>query len=130
MCKATEKKEPVWETFLGALTTPFLGHTLPKFHFVGSSIRTIASNRKLVIACCEDLTINIYDIKTGARTFPALLIEDAVSCTSLSQAGYLMVLTKTGLMYLWDLANSKNVLHRVSVRSLLTGKGQFTNLSY
>jgi len=92
--------------------------------FLGSSIRTIASNRKFVIACCEDLTINIYDIKTGARTLPALLIESAVSCTSLSQAGYLMVLTRTGLMYLWDLINSKNVLHRVSVRSLLIGKGQ------
>ncbi|XP_066138243.1 protein HIRA [Euwallacea fornicatus] len=103
VCKASEKKEPIWETFLG------------------SPIRTVASNRKCVVACCEDLSINIYDIKTGARLSPALLIDDVVSCMSLSQAGFLLVLTKTGLLYLWDLTATKSILNRISVRSLLTG---------
>lgn len=111
VCKSAVKKEPIWETFLG------------------SSIRTVASNRKFVIACCEDFTVNIYDIKTGARPLPPLLVEDLVSCLSLTQVGHLLILTKTGLMYMWDLSNTRCVLNRVSVRSLLTGKATVSGCS-
>lgn len=75
-----------------------------------------------MVACCEDLTINCYDLKSGARPLPPLLIEDMVSSLSLSQNSYCLVLTKTGLIHMWDLQNSKSLLSRISVRSLLTGK--------
>ncbi|XP_076271672.1 histone cell cycle regulator-like protein isoform X2 [Rhynchophorus ferrugineus] len=111
--KTADTKKPLWETFLG------------------SQIRTIGSNRKLLVACCEDLTINTYDIKSGARALPPLLIEDLVSCLSLSEKGHLLVLTKTGLMHMWNLNEAKSVLNRISVRSLLIGRATVTgcNLS-
>lgn len=109
--KSSESKEPIWETFLG------------------SQIRTLATNRKLLVACCEDLTVNTYDLKSGARSLPPLLIEDLVSCLSLSEKGHLLVLTKTGLMHMWDLCQSKSVLNRVSVRCLLIGKATVTGCS-
>ncbi|KAL3282900.1 hypothetical protein HHI36_006058 [Cryptolaemus montrouzieri] len=102
--KTQSDKTPQWETFLGSL------------------IRCAAVNRKLIVACCEDLTINTYDIKSGARPLPPLLIEDLVSSLSLSKDCYCLVLTKTGLVHMWDLSKGKSVISRVSVRSLLTGK--------
>ncbi|XP_050301277.1 protein HIRA homolog isoform X2 [Anthonomus grandis grandis] len=111
VCKATTNREPIWETFLG------------------SAVRTIGSTRKYVVACCEDCTINIYDIKCGARLTPPLLIDDLVCCTSLSQAGFLLVLTKTGLMYLWDLNSKKSILNRISIRSLLSGRATVKGIS-
>lgn len=104
--KTQNDKDPYWETYLG------------------STIRCIASNRKLIVVCCEDFTINCYDIKSGARPLPPLLIEDSVSSLSISQNSYCLVLTKTGLMHMWDFQNGKNILSRISVRSLLTGKSK------
>ncbi|XP_023310829.1 protein HIRA-like [Anoplophora glabripennis] len=89
----------------------------------------MACNRKTIVACCEDLTINCYDLKSGARSLPPLLIEDVVSSLSLSQNSYCLVLTKTGLLHMWDLQNSKSLLTRISVRSLLTGKGSVNGCS-
>lgn len=97
------------------------------FMFSGSPIRCIAANRKFIVACCEDLTINCYNLKSGARPLPPLLIEDLVSSLSLSQTGYCLVLTKTGLIHMWNFDVPKNILSRVSVRSLLSGKSE--NLS-
>lgn len=85
----------------------------------------MAANRKLIVACCEDLTINCYNLKSGARRLPPILIEDLVSSISLSQAGYCLVLTKTGLIHMWNFEIPKNILSRISVRSLLTGKGRW-----
>lgn len=84
----------------------------------------MAANRKLIVGCCEDLTINCYNLKSGARPLPPILIEDLVSSISLSQSGYCLVLTKTGLIHMWNFETPKNILSRVSVRSLLTGKGE------
>nr|XP_023016100.1 protein HIRA homolog [Leptinotarsa decemlineata] len=109
--KSMNDKEPKWDTYLG------------------SSIRCLGSNRTTVVACCEDLTINVFDIKTGARPLPPLLIEDLVSSLSLSLGGLCLVLTKTGLMHMWDLRNRKSILCRVSVRSLLSGKGTLNSCS-
>ncbi|CAH0546433.1 unnamed protein product [Brassicogethes aeneus] len=109
--KKSDEKNPIWDSYLG------------------SSIRCIASNRKMIIACCEDLSINSYDLKNGSRPLPPLLIEDVVSSISLSQEGYCLVLTKTGLMHMWDLEKRKSILTRISVRSLLSGKASISGCS-
>lgn len=109
--KHSNDKQPVWETFLG------------------SSIRCAAVNRKLIVACCDDFTINTYDIKSSARPLPALQIEDQVSSLSLSQDSYCLVLTKTGLVHMWDLLIGKSILSRLSVRSLLTGKNSVSSFN-
>ncbi|XP_060535243.1 protein HIRA homolog [Cylas formicarius] len=96
--------EPAWDTYLG------------------SPVRIIGSNRTTIVACCEDLTLNCYDLATGARPLPPLLVEDLVSALSLSDSGLLLVLTKTGLLHMWDLRKGRSVLSRASVRSLLAGK--------
>lgn len=102
--KNLKDKTNLWETFLGSV------------------IRCAAVNRKMVVACCEDSSINSYDIKSGARVLPSLLVEDAVSALSLSQDCYCLVLTKTGLVHMWNFSSGKSILSRVSVRSLLTNK--------
>jgi protein HIRA/HIR1 len=103
--KSINDKEPNWDTY------------------IGSTIRCVAANKKFIVACCEDLSINCYDIKSGARPLPPIIIEDVVSSISLSQDGHCLVLTKTGLMYMWNFELCKCVLSRISIRSLLSGKG-------
>ncbi|CAG9862092.1 unnamed protein product [Phyllotreta striolata] len=109
--KNVNDKELKWDTYLGSL------------------IRCLAANRKMIVACCEDLTINCYDIRTGTRIMSPILIEDLVSSVCLTQEGRCLVLTKTGLIHMWDLEAQKNILSRVSVRGLLTGKGSVNGCS-
>lgn len=91
---------------------------------LGSTIRCVAGNRKFIVACCEDLSINCYDIKSGARPLPPIIIEDVVSSISLSQDSHCLVLTKTGLLYMWSFESCKSILSRISIRSLLNNKGE------
>ncbi|XP_044271848.1 protein HIRA homolog [Tribolium madens] len=103
--KNVDDKEPNWDTY------------------IGSTIRCLAANRKFVVVCCEDLSINCYDIKSGARPLPPIIIEDVVSSISLSQDSHCLVLTKTGLLYMWSFDSCKSILSRISIRSLLNNKG-------
>ncbi|CAG9818845.1 unnamed protein product [Phaedon cochleariae] len=109
--RSINDKGPKWDTYLGA------------------PIRCVASNRSMIVASCEDSTIHCYDLKSGARPIPTILIEDLVSSLSLSQTGYCLVLTKTGLLHMWDFKKPKNILSRISVRSLLSGKGTVNSCS-
>lgn len=63
-------------------------------------------------------------IKSGGRVMPTLVIEDLVVGLTLNDSCHCVVLTKTGLIHLWDLQKGASVLNRVSVRSLLSKKGE------
>lgn len=79
---------------------------------------------KVLIACCDDLSINTYNLKSGARVLPPIIIEDLVASLCVSEKGYCMVLTRTGLLHMWDLEKRTNVINRASIRSLLSRKGE------
>lgn len=102
--KSVDDKQSMWETYLG------------------SPIKCIQNNRKYIVACCEDLSINCYYVKSGARLLPPLLVEDVVSVLCLSDNGTCLILTKTGLLHMWKLEIAKSILSRVSIRSLLSNK--------
>lgn len=103
--KDTQDNQPVWETYLG------------------STIRCVAANRKLIVVCCEDLTVNCFLVKSGARTLPSLLIEDLAVSLTLTESCQCLILTKTGLLHMWDFESQKSILNRISLRSLLSSKG-------
>lgn len=84
----------------------------------------MATNNKAVVVCCDDLSINSYDLRSGARILPPLIIEDTASALCLSDSGSCMVLTKTGLLHLWDIEKKCCVISRASVRCLLSKKGK------
>lgn len=109
--KNPDDSQPIWEAFLG------------------STIRCIAANRKVIIACCDDLTINCYYVKSSARAWPSITIEDLVVSLSLTEESMCLVLTKTGLMHLWDFESRKSLLNRISIRSLLTNKASVSGCS-
>lgn len=83
---------------------------------------------KVLIACCDDFSINTYNLKSGARVLPPIIIEDLAASLGVSEKGYCMVLTRTGLLYMWDLEKCTNVINRASIRSLLNKNGK--NIQY
>jgi TUP1-like enhancer of split len=97
--------KPLWETYLG------------------SSIRCLAANRKLLVVCNEDRGINSYCLKSGARALPTLIIEDLSVAVHLSENNHCLVLTRTGLLHMWNFESKKAILNRISIRSLLFNKG-------
>lgn len=104
--KSADEAQPMWQTYLG------------------STIRCIAANMKVLVACCDDLSINSYDLKSGAKVLPPIIVEDLVSSICISEKGHCMVLTRTGLLHMWDLEKRMNVINRASIRSLLSRKGK------
>lgn len=103
--KTVDDEQPLWDTYLG------------------STICCIQSNRRYVVACCEDFSINAYKLHSGARALPPLLIEDVTCALTLTNDGKCLVLTKTGLLHMWNLQMRKSILNRISIRSLLSNKG-------
>ncbi|KAB0796937.1 hypothetical protein PPYR_10998 [Photinus pyralis] len=109
MFKNVDDNQPIWETFLG------------------STIRCVAANRKFVVVCCDDMTVNCFFVKSGSKVFPSLLIEDSAVSICISECCHCLVLTKTGLLHMWDLENEKSILSRISLRSLLSNKASVSS---
>ncbi|KAF5276450.1 hypothetical protein FQA39_LY06519 [Lamprigera yunnana] len=107
--KKLDDTQPIWETFLG------------------STIRCVAANRKLIIVCCDDMTINCFLVKSGARALPSLLIEDLAVLICVTECNHCLVLTRTGLIHMWNLDKEQSILNRVSVRNLLSNKASVTS---
>lgn len=84
---------------------------------------------KVIVVCCDDLSINTYNLKSGARILPPIIIEDLAASLCVSEKGYCMVLTRTGLLNMWDLEKCTNVINRASIRSLLNKKGKFIKIT-
>lgn len=114
----------MWETYLGNCIFDDYFFIKKQKYFIGSLVKCIAANRKLIIACCEDFTINCFLVKSGARAWPLLLIEDLAVSLCVNDESICLVLTKTGLVHMWNFENGKSILNRVSLRSLLSNKGK------
>lgn len=111
MFKTVDDKSPMWETYLG------------------SQIKCVSSSRKYVVACCEDFSVNIYKVNSGARALPPLLIEDTAAAVCQSDTDKCLVLTKTGLLHMWKIDTQTSLLNRVSLRNLLTNKASVSGCS-
>ncbi|KAJ3317765.1 HIR complex subunit [Boothiomyces sp. JEL0866] len=66
---------------------------------------------------CADCTLHVFSY-SGKRLFPPLLMQSAVS-HMFSKEKYLLYISCTGIIHVWDINNSKNVLKDVSILPLL-----------
>lgn len=61
---------------------------------------------------------------------PPLILEDPAVSLSISENSICLIMTSTGLIYMWNLENSKCILSRISVRSLLSNNSKYCRQNF
>ncbi|KAH8550148.1 WD40-repeat-containing domain protein [Umbelopsis sp. PMI_123] len=85
--------------------------------YVPSSVLQMTGNKHFCAVGCEDGSIVIYS-PAGRRLLPPLMLESTPVWMSCSDR-WLLALTATGLLYIWDVINETSFLSEISVAPVL-----------
>ncbi|XP_009150308.1 protein HIRA isoform X2 [Brassica rapa] len=99
------------------------GETLWSDRIMGS-VTVLAGNPNFWAVGCEDGTLQIYT-KCGRRAMPTMMMGSAATFIDCDDSWKLLLVTRKGSLYVWDLFNRKCILHD-SLSSLVSSD---TNLS-
>ncbi|XP_008801226.3 protein HIRA isoform X3 [Phoenix dactylifera] len=87
---------------------------------VSGKVTVLAGNANFWAVGCEDGCLQIYT-KCGRRAMPAMMMGSAAVFIDCDECWKLLLVTKRGLLYVWDLFNRTCVLHD-SLASLVTSR--------
>ncbi|KAJ0248265.1 Protein HIRA [Hirschfeldia incana] len=99
------------------------GETLWSDRIMGS-VTVLAGNPNFWAVGCEDGSLQVYT-KCGRRAMPTMMMGSAATFIDCDDSWKLLLVTRKGSLYVWDLFNRKCILHD-SVSSLVSSD---TNLS-
>ncbi|CAO3675192.1 unnamed protein product [Umbelopsis vinacea] len=85
--------------------------------YVPSSVLQMTGNKYFCAVGCEDGSIVVYS-PAGRRLLPPLMLESTPVWISCSDR-WLLALTATGLLYIWDVINETSFLSEISVAPVL-----------
>lgn len=99
------------------------GETLWSDRIMGS-VTVLAGNPNFWAVGCEDGSLQVYT-KCGRRAMPTMMMGSAATFIDCDDSWKLLLVTRKGSLYMWDLFNRKCILHD-SLSSLVSSD---TNLS-
>ncbi|CAI2173761.1 11228_t:CDS:10 [Funneliformis geosporum] len=85
--------------------------------YVPSSIILLTGHSQYSAVACEDGSLFIYS-SAGRRLLPVIMLESAASFLEICRE-YLLCITQTGLISIWDLRNLKAIVGSVSTAPIL-----------
>ncbi|CAB4382410.1 WD40 repeat-like protein [Rhizophagus irregularis] len=85
--------------------------------YVPSSIILLTGHSQFSAVACEDGSLFVYS-SAGRRLLPVIMLESAASFLEICRE-YLLCITQTGLIYIWDLRNLKAIVSSVSTAPIL-----------
>lgn len=85
---------------------------------ISSKVTVLAGNANFWAVGCEDGCLQVYT-KCGRRAMPAMMMGSASVFIDCDESWKLLLVTRKGSLYIWDLFNRKCLLHD-SLASLLT----------
>ncbi|KAI0519728.1 hypothetical protein KFK09_007187 [Dendrobium nobile] len=83
-------------------------------------VTVLAGNANFWAVGCEDGSLQVYT-KCGRRSMPAMMMGSAAVFIDCSEYWELLLVTKRGLLYVWDLFNRSCILHD-SLASLVSSR--------
>ncbi|KAI7869021.1 TUP1-like enhancer of split-domain-containing protein [Spinellus fusiger] len=85
--------------------------------YLASPVLLMTGNQNYSVAACENATLHVYSL-SGRRLIPPIVLESTpVILHSYEQ--WLLCLTMTGLLYVWDIVNKKKHIHSISIAPIL-----------
>ncbi|XP_073118026.1 protein HIRA isoform X2 [Elaeis guineensis] len=87
---------------------------------ISGKVTVLAGNANFWAVGCEDGCLQIYT-KCGRRAMPAMMMGSAAVFIDCDECWKLLLVTKRGLLYVWDLFNRTCLLHD-SLASLVTSR--------
>lgn len=91
----------------------------PPFIFSGSLIAGCVANSNIIVITLENRNLFIFDNQTGKYILPPLVLPAKASHLSLTST-YLMCITCTGLLNVWDIIKLKAVISEKSLMPILS----------
>ncbi|XP_009414557.2 protein HIRA [Musa acuminata AAA Group] len=87
---------------------------------ISGNVTVLAGNANFWAVGCEDGCLQIYT-KCGRRAIPAMMMGSAAVFVDCDESWKLLLVTRRGLLYVWDLFNRTCILHE-SLSSLVTSR--------
>ncbi|XP_042441575.1 protein HIRA-like isoform X3 [Zingiber officinale] len=87
---------------------------------ISGKVTVLAGNANFWAVGCDDGCLQIYT-KCGRRAMPVMMMGSAAVFVDCDEAWKLLLVTKRGLLYVWDLFNRTCILHE-SLASLVTAR--------
>ncbi|GLT48744.1 hypothetical protein SLA2020_223520 [Shorea laevis] len=85
---------------------------------ISGKVTVLAGNANFWAVGCEDGCLQVYT-KCGRRALPTMIMGSAATFIDCDESWKLLLVTKKGSLYLWDIFNRKCLLHD-SLASLIT----------
>lgn len=86
---------------------------------ISNRISSVIATQTYAITSCVDNSIHIFDMNSGIRLRPPLVLDSGVAHIA-AQKGHLLVITTNANVWLWDLLRNKSKMKNESISSLLT----------
>ncbi|KAG9301750.1 hypothetical protein G9A89_003297 [Geosiphon pyriformis] len=85
--------------------------------YIQSTVMLLTGHEKYCAASCEDGSLQVYSA-AGKRLLPPIMLESPVSYLN-NVGDYLLSLTQTGLINVWDLLRRKAIISSISIAPIL-----------
>jgi protein HIRA/HIR1 len=80
-------------------------------------ISALCTSNKFLCVFCEDCSLHVFRVRTGARVFSPLVVSGAAAKVRCIDARLLLITSKAAL-WMWDLNSQKVLLRNVSLAAL------------
>lgn len=86
---------------------------------ISSKINSVIATQTLAISSCVDNSIHLFELQSGRRLSPPIVLDSPVSHIA-GEKDHLLVITSSANMWLWDLGQNKVLVKAESVSSILS----------
>src|SRR6218665_1131556 len=87
---------------------------------LSSAIIFISGNSQVIVAVCEDMTLNTFSSSTGARINSAFVIEADIAKIMFGETkSHVCVLTCEGRLWIWDVVSPKLIIKGITMIPIL-----------
>lgn len=86
---------------------------------ISSKINSVIATQTLAASSCVDNSLHLFELKSGRRLVPPLVLDSPVAHIA-AENDHLLVVTSSANMWLWDLSQNKVLVKGESVLSILT----------
>lgn len=93
---------------------------------ISGKINAVVATQNLAAASCMDSSLHLFNLQSGRRLMPPLILESPVAHIA-AERDHLLVITSCATMWLWNLSQNKVLIKGESVSSIISSSTSTSN---
>lgn len=86
---------------------------------LSSRINSVIATQTMAVSSCDDNSLHLFELSSGRRLVPPILLDSPVAHIA-GESDYLLVVTSSASMWLWDMSQNKVLIKAESLSPILT----------